>query len=334
MARTQVGIDLGSTEIRAVEVENGRNGARVLRVGTAPIEPGVVEDGFVVQAEPVARALRGMWRSQKFASKDVVLGVGSERVYVRDLTLPSAPLAQLREALPFRVQDMLPVPVSDCLLDFRPLREHGHEVRGLLVAAPHAAVQTTVDAVERAGLRVQNVDLAAFGLLRGLVRGDLAARAVALVDVGGCVTRIVVSESAVPRSVRHLGRGGRDLTQEIARTVGVTSREAEGLVLAGGGGNPVATAAQERHRDALVAAIGQTLTFHAQQGGRPVEGIVLSGRGSRLAGLGQHLATVSRLPVSFGTVSAGFDVSRLTGSAAAPETLVQLPLAVGLASAA
>ncbi|HEY0217382.1 MAG TPA: pilus assembly protein PilM [Cellulomonas sp.] len=334
MARTQVGIDLGSTEIRAVEVENGRNGARVVKAGTAPLEPGVVEDGLVVQEAPVVRALRGLWRSQKFGSKDVVLGIGNERVYVRDLTLPTAPLAQLREALPFRVQDMLPVPVADCLLDFRPLREHGGEVNGLLVAVPEALVQTNVDVVEQAGLRVQAVDLSAFALLRALARGDLSGRTVALVDVGACVTQVVISDATVPRLVRYLGRGGRSLTQDVARSTGITPREAEGIVLAGGAGNPAALAAQDRHRDGLVTTIGQTLAFSAQQGGRPVEGIVLTGRGSRLAGLGQQLATVSRLPVSFGSIGAGFDVSRLGGTAAAPETMSQLPMATGLASAA
>jgi type IV pilus assembly protein PilM len=334
MARTQVGIDLGSTEIRVAEVEQGRGGPRVVRAGTAPLEPGVVEDGLVVQEAPVVRALRGLWRTHKIGSKDVVLGMGNERVYVRDLEMPMAPLPQLREALQFRVQDMLPVSVSDCLLDFRPLREQGTQVQGLLVAVPEALVQTNVDAVEKAGLRVQSVDLSAFALLRALARGDLAGRSVALVDVGACVTQIVISDATVPRLVRYLGRGGRSLAQEVARATGVTPRDAENLVLAGGGGNPAALAAQDRYRDALVATVNQTLAYSTQQGGRPVEGIVLTGRGARLAGLGQQLATVTRLPVSFGAIGSGFDTSRLSGRGAAPEVVAQLPLATGLGSAA
>ncbi|HEY0188703.1 MAG TPA: pilus assembly protein PilM [Cellulomonas sp.] len=330
MARTQVGIDLGSTEIRAVEVENGRSGSRVLRAGTAPVEPGAVEDGRVVQAAPVTRALRGLWRSTRFGSKDVVLGLGNEHVYVRDLSLPVAPMAQLRAALPFRVQDMLPVSVSDCLLDFRPLREHGAELHGLLVAVPETMAQANVDAVEAAGLRVQSVDLSAFALVRALLRGDLAHRSIALVDIGACVTQIVVADATVPRTIRFLGRGARSLHQEIARATGVLVGQAEAM--ARSASDPATAAAQERFVDALVTTITQTLAFSTQQqGGQPVEGIVLTGGGARLAGLGQHLATVARLPVSFGTVGTGLDVSRLK---AAPDLLAQLPMAAGLACAA
>ena len=69
----------------------------------------------------VAVALRQLWTGARFKSKDVVLGVASRRILVREYTTQAMRPDLLREALPYQVQDLLPVPASQAVLDFYPL---------------------------------------------------------------------------------------------------------------------------------------------------------------------------------------------------------------------
>ena len=170
MAATVIGLDIGTTRVRAVELQTGRGGPTVVKYAEAPLPLGAVQDGEVTEPDGVVPALRQLWTSGGFSSRDVVIGVGNQRVMVRNLDLPWMPMKQLRSSLPFQVQDTLPVAVEDALLDFYPTAEFdaqsGRTVQGLLVAATRDTVAANVAAVESAGLRPQMVDLNAFALLR------------------------------------------------------------------------------------------------------------------------------------------------------------------------
>src|SRR5919202_772516 len=103
----------------------------------------------VVGLEIGSTALKRLWASAGFTSKQVVIGIGGQRVLARDLTVPRMPLKRIRESLPFLVQETLPVPVDQVLLDFYPVElgegEHGPVVHGLLIAALAATVRANIE---------------------------------------------------------------------------------------------------------------------------------------------------------------------------------------------
>jgi type IV pilus assembly protein PilM len=312
-----IGLDIGTTAVRAAEVEIGRGGSSgdkqptVVRFGQAPLPLGAVRDGEVAEPETVATAIRQLWQQHKFSHKDVVLGLGNQRVMVRDLAMPAMPMAQLRSSLPYQVQDMLPVDVDDVLLDYYPSGSFqgstGPMVSGLLVAATKDTVHANTAAVETAGLRPLMVDLTAFALTRYQARGELAQGTVALVDIGAKVTIVVIASQGVPRLVRILPGGGQDATDAIANDVGVASSEAENIKRQVGVGYAVsaelrsAAEAVSRSTQNLVEAIRNTLVYYAANNpGHAARVLVLTGGGSQLAGLGQYLSSASRMNVTYG----------------------------------
>src|SRR5947209_313772 len=120
---TAIGLDIGTSVVRAVELSYGRSGATLERFGQLVLPPGAVLDGQVVDEESVATALRKLWQATDLSHKRVVLGVANQRVIVRQLELPWLPQAELRASLGFQVQDLLPLPVNQTVLDFFPLEE-------------------------------------------------------------------------------------------------------------------------------------------------------------------------------------------------------------------
>ena len=349
MASTRViGLDIGTTGIRAAEVEFGSGGpsafgpATLHRFGQVPLPLGVVRDAEVIEQDVVASALRQLWAQQHFTTRDVVIGVGNQRVLVRELDLPWMPAAQLKSSLPFQVQELLPMSTDEAYLDYFPTREfdgaNGRTLQGMLVAAQRDTVNANVMAVEGAGMRVTMVDLNAFALIRALARGELAQKTVALVDIGASVTTVAIVVHGVPRLVRILPAGGQHVTNAVASALGIAAVEAEAVKRQIGVGYAVPPD-QEPAAEAIGAVVTSLIesvrnTFVYYAGNNPGAGIdvaVLTGGGAHLPGLGQYLSSASRVAVTLGdpllgvTMGKGIVRESLTGV----ESMVAVP--VGLA---
>lgn len=348
MAKTRVvGLDLGSRCVRAAEVEiqTGSSGPRVrlLRFGEQPVDAAAMRDGEVARPAAITTALRTLWRAERFSSKDVVLGVGNQRVFVRDLSVPAAPLEQIRASLRFgTVQDLLPVRVEDCLLDFHPVGEDAAAglVHGMLVAAPEETVEANTSAAAAAGLRPVRVDLNAFGLLRALVHGGLREEVVGIVDIGAAITDVVIADRGVLRMSRTLPTGSADMSAAVRQALGVNEQQADevkrtfGVVDPGSVPVDVAPAVDMlvRRAQSLAESLRSSFSFFASSSGRPVGRMLLLGRGSRTPGLGQFLSTALGVPAAFATLDPGLQIGRaVAGDRLDADLAPVVPLAVGLA---
>ena len=237
MARTRIGVDVGSTAVRVAEVAAGDIPV-IVRAAQVPLPPGVVEAGEVRQPEAVAEALRELWSKSGVKSKQVRLGVGNQRVVVREVVLPWLPEKELRDTLGFQVQEFIPMASDEAVLDFDFLGEMDQGgrrmMRILLVAAHKPMVNALVEAALAARLDPQGIDLSPFAVIRAVGTGDLgldlnSSGDEAIVDIGAQVTSICVHDRGVTRFVRMLPSGGRDITLALASRLGVDDEMAERL---------------------------------------------------------------------------------------------------------
>jgi type IV pilus assembly protein PilM len=321
-ARTAIGLDIGTSVVRAAELSYGRGGITLERYGQIVLPEGAVRDGEVVDGAPVSDAIRQLWSGTGFSHRRVAMGVANQRVIVRQLDLPWMERAELRSSLAFQVQDFLPMPVDAAVLDFFPLEEVTGEsgsrmLRGLLVAAARETVLANVTCAESAGLTVDAVDLTSFAVLRAMGRQTgLEVETEALIDIGARVTNVVVHSAGAPRFVRILLMGGQDVTDAVAERLGVTTLEAEGLKQrpsAAGSSEDLAgvTRAVEATAQEFVDEIRGSLDYYgASNPGAPVERILVSGGGSRLDGLMDRLAAAIRVPVVDGDPLAALRIGR------------------------
>jgi len=347
MANGIVGVDIGSTSLRAVEVMDATGSKpSIARYFEVPLPEGAAESGEVVELNTVASALRSLWTNGGFKSKDVVLGMGNQRVLARDLTVPKASIKQIREALPFQVQDLLLVPVADAILDFYPVSEAESEtgpvVNGLLVAAVKSAVMSNVRAVELAGLNPVGVDLIPFALTRVHLRGAAARGTVALIDVGSTTTSVVIANNGIPQFVRIIPAGGDDISRALVTRLEVTLPQAEqikrNLGLSSAGVAPEHRPAVEAIYEAasqLLTSLRNTLSYFVnarQQDG--IGRIILSGGGSRLHGLDAALSEITKLPVSSGGGFADVQLAKTAAKASAASDSMSVALGLALGSKA
>jgi len=316
-SRTAIGLDIGTSGVRAAELSFGKAGITLERFGQVPLPEGCVVDGEVVDTEAVAAAIKRLWAHTKFTGKDVVIGVANGKVIVRQVDLPWMPAEDLQRSLPFQVQEFIPIPVEEAVLDFVTVEEFeteqgGRTLRGLLVAASRDMVMSAVKAVQAAGLTPATVDLTPFALLRAL--GDpsplAAAGPEAVVDIGSRVTNIVVHEGGVPRFVRILLMGGADITEAVADRLGVPVEQAETLKQSVVYGDGSADEEMARSAVSLMDASSQQFVdevrgsldyYLASTGSESLSRLVVTGGGGRLVGLVQRLQEATRIPTEMGT---------------------------------
>lgn len=310
MATSVVGVDIGATTARAVEVQGFDGGKPVItRLHQVPLPETAVRRGEVVELSTVTSALRRLWSSGGFKAKNVVLGMGGSRVFARDLSVPRQPLHLIRESLPFQVQDLLPVPVSDVLLDFYPIQEEdaeqGVQVRGLLVAGLKEAITANVTAVMGAGLRPLHVDLIPFALSRALAPLRTPRGPEVIVAIGANTTNVVVVDRGVPQFVRIIPNGGDDVTRAIASRLQWSPEQAEGAKRVIGMGGPMLRPEDRPVLEIiyevtgeLLTSIRSTLSYYATAAPfEPVQRILLAGGGAQLMGLPNALSELTGLQV-------------------------------------
>jgi type IV pilus assembly protein PilM len=309
VAKVRVGLDIGSTAVRAAEMAIGSDLPTVLRAAQVALPPGAVELGEVRQPEMVTDALKELWSRGGFKSREVLLGAGNQRIVVREVTLPFLPEKELRASLGFQVQEFIPMPVDEAVLDYDPIAEFDQDGRQmiqiLLVAAQRAMVDLIVHAATAARLEPVGLDLIPFALVRAVGSGDAgmdleSTGDEAVIDIGAHVTNICVHARQVVRFVRILPSGGRDITVAIARGLGIEDEEAEklkrgeevqGLDVAEGKRLALSRAAS------FVDEIRSSLEFYtAQAQAARVGRVLITGGGSKLEGLLELLR--ERIPVS------------------------------------
>jgi type IV pilus assembly protein PilM len=344
VANTVVGVDIGSSSLRAVEVSDADKARpTVLRVYEAALPDGAVSRGEVLEANTVASVLKQVWSKGGFKSKNVVLGMGNQRVLSRDLTVPKMSLRRIRESLPFQVQDLLPVPVADALLDFYPVSEsegeNGPVVHGLLIAAVKDAVLGNVKAVQLAGLSPVEVDLIPFALCRVLLTRPKVETTTALIDVGASTTTVVVATNGVPQFVRIIPSGSDDLTQALVTRLELTPQDAATTKISLGRATQVSSVEEQRAVEViyevtneLLVSLRNTVNYFANTRPQdPVRQVVLTGGGAATQGFAHALGEMVRIPVVMGDPFQSVALSRSLKADELRSSASAMTVALGLA---
>lgn len=351
--RRTVGLDIGSTGVRAAQLSWRRDVTRLERIGQVALPIGAVRDGEVVDPAAVAAALRQLWKQGRFSSKKVVLGVANQKVIVRQIDLPWMPVKELHKSLAYQVADVIPLPVENAVLDFHQLEEvvtdeGERRQRVLIVAAARDMVQASLDAVTAAGLEPHAVDLTSFALLRAVGHIDglgMTRTAEALVDVGANVTNIAVHQAGVPRFVRILVLGGSDVSEKLADRMGLPIEQAEYVKQTtqapldpnAANVSPVERVLETAASNWVEEVRGSLDYYAAQPGSVPVGRILVSGGGSQLSGLVQRLSAATRLPVQAADPLRALEIGRTglsEGQLTYMSPLSAVPVGLALGAAA
>jgi type IV pilus assembly protein PilM len=319
-----VGLKIGASQIAAARVVNGAE-PELLQVARELLEPGIVVGGELRDPEALALALKDFFRRHRLPKRGVRLGIANNRIGVRtfDVVGIDDP-KQLANAIRFRAQEVLPIPIEEAVLDYHVLSETTDEAgvltrRVLLVVAYRELVDRYVQACQKAGIQIVGIDLEAFALLRALaeprtpVPGDDRGALVA-VSVGHDRSTFAVSDGRNCEFTRVLEWGGGALNVAIARALDLSPSEAEpvkrALSFAGGESLPdgfsenqleTAREAARKQLQSFARELVSSLQFYQNQpGSLGIGEIVLTGGTTHLPGFAAELERLIGVPAHVG----------------------------------
>ncbi len=350
MAAT-VGLDIGSAAVRAAAVDSGRSRPVLRRFAEMPLPEGAVVSGEIIDEDAVTEAVSALWKRSKLPKKRVVIGTANQRVVVRQVDVPHMSEAELGQALPFQVQDSIPIPVEDAVLDFVPVEEfttpEGELMLSILAVAAHREmVDGLLRVVASAGLTAQAVDLQPFALARAVFSESpgFEEGPQGIIDIGASLTQVVLVRGGVIRFVRLLPRGGADFSAALADGLGIDAEQAEEMKRRIGvqpEGSPPEAGTDEdaarriltRQADSFIEEIRGSVNYHlTQSGDAAIDRLVVAGNGARLPHLANRLGRALNTAVQPAKILELVDVGRVQLT---PEQLDAaqpvLPAAVGLA---
>ena len=299
---TSIGLDIGASAVRAVEIELERNQRRLRRFGQVGLPPGAVADGEILKPSVVAEGLRRLWDETGFASRKVVLGVSGHRLFVRQADVPALNESDLRSALQFDAQELIPIPMEDASFDFRILdrddsvAEDGRSTMRILVVAAHREMlRPYIEALAEANLEAIAIDAAPLALMRVVPPVHDGDGLEALVSIGAELTTIAVRQGGVPGFIRSLGIGGEKLTNGLAGAMHLEHAVAESLKrgVAYETSPQFAQARKAMARD--IRDVGEDVRatidfFLSQSNGARIDSLLVTGGASMTAGLVEELA--------------------------------------------
>lgn len=342
-SRTVVGLDIGSSAVKAVELKAAGKSYRVAAFGMQPVPPDSIVDGAIIDAGAVADAIRRVFDSNKaFKAKEVCVSLSGNAVIVKKITLPVMTQSELDESIYWEAEQYIPFDVQDVNLDYQILDAGiGPDSRGsmdvLLVAAKKEKIGDYTGVIAQAGRTPVIVDVDAFALQNayetnyGLEPGQV----IVLLNAGASAININILQGDQSVFTRDISMGGNAYTEAVQKELDLPFDAAEQLKK----GIPVDGATFEEARPVLRAVTENVLLeiqktfdfFKATASSDRIDRIVLSGGASRVDGFREMLQGRFDAPVEdfdpFRAVI--WDTKKLDGDPAAVASTAAV--AVGLA---
>jgi type IV pilus assembly protein PilM len=320
-----VGLKIGASQVAAARVSNGSS-PQLLQVAREPLPDGVVVGGELRDVEGLTQALKDLFAKNKLPKKGVRLGIANNRIGVRTFEIAGIEdPRQLANAIRFRAQETLPIPLEEAVLDWQVLDEWKDEATGevtrrvLLVVAYRELVDRYVSACRKAGIKLAGIDLEAFAMLRALTPPPApdapeATGAQVVVNVGHDRSTFAVSSGRVCEFTRVLGWGGQSLSVAIARVLDATPSEvlpvkhALSLVAQAVPPEGVTPETMNIARDAVIRELQSfarelvsSLRFYQNQpGSLGIGEVVLTGGTAHMPGFADELHRLIGVPVRVG----------------------------------
>ena len=294
-----VGLDIGSSAVKAVELKPGGKGAeyQLVNVGIEPLPPEAIVDGAIMDSGAVIDAIQRLFTGQKIKTSDVATSVSGNAVIVKKISLPQMSPEELSESIHWEAEQYIPFDIQDVSISYEVIEGGGGgNMDVLLVAVKKDKISDYTSAISQAGKVPSVVDVDVFALQNcyEINYGLDPGRVVALLNVGASIMNINIVKGSVSIFNRDIAVGGNQYTDAIQKDLNLSFEQAEALKR----GQRVDGAAPE-NLTPILQAVSENIAleiqktfdfFKATSSEDRIDRIMLAGGTSKVNGLRDLLA--------------------------------------------
>lgn len=230
-----VGVDIGSSAVKAVELKVGGKGGdeyQLLNIGIESLPPEAIVDGAIMDSGAVIDSIQRLFQENKIKTSDVATGVSGNAVIVKKISLPQMSAEELDESITWEAEQYIPFDIQDVRLDYELLEGgSGGNMDVLLVAVKRDKISEYTSAITQAGKNASIVDVDVFALQNcyEINYGIDPGRVVALLNIGASIMNVNVVKGATSVFNRDIGAGGNQYTDAIQKDLNLSFEQAEAL---------------------------------------------------------------------------------------------------------
>jgi type IV pilus assembly protein PilM len=296
-SKSSVGLDIGSSLIKVVEVDHSRGHPVLTRYGIIKLPPEAIVEGEMMDQSLVIEGIQECMTKAGITQKDVITAVSGRAVIVKKVVMDKMNPDDAKEAIFWEAEQHVPFDIDDVCLDFQVLKEDvgANQMEILLVAAKKEMVNTHANIVRDAGLSPRIIDVDSFAVQNAIesASGGEGGLVTGLINIGSDVTNINIVQGNIPYFTRDLSVGSNVFIEAIQRNLGVDFDEADAMLSGDRGiedeerfNTVIAEAADE-----ISMGIERSISFLKTAGdAEQIDEVVLSGGGARIPGLKEILS--------------------------------------------
>ncbi len=293
-----LGLDIGSSLIKAVELKELKTGYELQFFDTYPLPHDVIVDGAIMDSIRLSETLKEFINKKKIKTKDIAIALaGHSSVMVKRIAIPEMTEEELSESIRFEAEQYIPFPIDEVNIDFQILgpRPEAGQMDVAIVAAKKDVVNEYVTVLKETGLNPVVVDVAAFALsnMYELNYEIEPNRVVALFNIGASTMNMCVVVGGLPVLARDSSVGTNMITEALQREFHLSYEDAELLkkgvslqTVSVEDAEPVIMSGAEE----ILIEVARSIDYYRTQGGEEVHEIILSGGASLIKNFNQALS--------------------------------------------
>lgn len=293
-----VGVDIGSSSVKLVQLQPGKDGYQLLNAAILPLPPEAIVDNSLMDPAAVAEAVKNLVASLGIKSKDVACSISGNAVIIRKIQLQTMTSEELEDQIGWEAEQYIPFDIKDVHIDFQILGPDPFDpakMQVLLVASKKDIINDYSAVLADAGMQLCVMDVDAFALQNAFeVNYGSSEDACALVNVGAGVMNINVVKGELTLFTRDVQMGGNQYTEEIQKQLGVDAHEADRMKLLATGEQPNGPLFEvvARVSETLAQEIRRSVDFYNSSAAAEerIARISMSGGCAKMAGLRETVA--------------------------------------------
>ena len=302
--KVMVGIDIGSTSVKLVQLKEQKGAYHLLHVGMLPLPAEAIVDNTLMDSSSVVETIKGLIGKLGVKADEAACSVSGNAVIIRKISLPTMTSEELDEQIQWEAEQYIPFDINDVNIDFQILGQDEHDpskMNVLLVASKKDIVNDYVSVFNETGVKLSVIDVDAFAVQNAFeMNYDVfPEEVIALVNIGANIINLNVVKDGASLFTRDVQLGGSVYTDEIQKQFSISSDQAEKMKISGEAPDPAKLQdIVSRLNETLALEMRRSLDFYNSSASEGKIGkVLLSGGGAKIARLPDAVGQRLGVPV-------------------------------------
>lgn len=346
---TALGIDIGTSAVKMVQLKKSPTGPELINYGMAPIPYSAVEEGGFKDPQTISAIIKDLLKSNKIKPERSFASISGQNVIMRFTKLPIMTPEELEQTVRIEAEQYVPYAIEEVSIAHAVLQEITEEDGSgkysvLLVVAQKELVNSYLEILKASGINPEVIDVDTIAAINALENSIMqtagsqeGGEVVAIIDSGARTTNISVLKYGVLMFTRNIPIAGNQITQAIMSTLKNDFEQAENIkiqeaeVIVGEGVTNEISEVVKNTIDDLTIEIRRSFDYFKAQSREPlIHKIILSGGSANLKGFSAYLSNELGVDVYMGNPLEGINVT-VPNTDMLYSNLQQFTVAIGLA---